>query len=801
MDRNKKIAGIKKIILTVVLISAAVMASNSGAQGMFREEEAVHILSSYIENSTLIIGTHLIHLSRLNDYIFSIASNSKESSGQYALYYKSELSEGRWFEITDALELSDIVEEGKAVEDSVVEGLFIRYHTKSDGITYDLLTGEPVCIFDIEDCYNLAEMSEMEGIINQYEQLKNKKDKTKTDIRNIGLIEEFLDRDLREETGQQETDNALEGMQDYYESISPEGGDLPDTVLLVMKELDSGRRLAVHTLLNEVLLPELLEKLQKDDGTSEFYVDYNLVEGVGEALEASQLKQIECEASALDEGSTAIAEKKYKAVEEISKYARQGNFVHAGDLLETIDLLTDIEAGTGKNPEKEFYYIKNNLLPELLDNIQEGNFSDDKGSSGIWEIEYLAKYGASLAKKSDAASLLEEVLKRLGEIADSSNVNVSGEEIDSLKKLMEALEKCLEKYISQGEELQMLIAEKEKLKLQRLSALDKNNLGEADGLADKLNNIEKQIAGEKDRLSKILNSSQAGDSEKAAAERALKAESDSNTIIEKRDEIKKDIDDGSYDSALSNLDVLAELTDMNVPLTVASMQELYSGVLTEIYLKDKDFGELNRIKEKLEIIITENSDSLKQINSDNSITGEQALGVIENAAGVSYEEMDGRDKAAAAAAMHEFGMETVNSALINMGEGLLSKLYAQDNPWIFEKLKGETEEYIPLKAFSECCGYRYVFYNMSKRVTVTKDGDYHTYDAFSSVEIINSENKGMDTYARFQSDIYLPEKYMENSYNVSCLYINGIEYGVIISDYMENEITEFTEALMNSTGM
>ena len=108
-----------------------------------------------IEDSTLLIGTHLIHLSALNDSIYEVAQASAEESGQNRIYYKSELADGAWFDITTASSLADITTAGTPVTTDSLTGLYLTHHTKSDGKTYDLRTGQEVSLQDIHDPYDL----------------------------------------------------------------------------------------------------------------------------------------------------------------------------------------------------------------------------------------------------------------------------------------------------------------------------------------------------------------------------------------------------------------------------------------------------------------------------------------------------------------------------------------------------------------------------------------------------------------------------------------------------------------------
>ena len=141
-------------------------------QAVWNEEAAVHITPSEIENSTLAIGTHLIHLSALTNELYEIASDSADDSGQTEIYYKSELSDGTWFNITTASSLEDITTGGTPVLESEIAELFFTHHTKSDGITYDLRTGQAVNPYDIVDPYDIETFDELLPLKNQYEMIK-----------------------------------------------------------------------------------------------------------------------------------------------------------------------------------------------------------------------------------------------------------------------------------------------------------------------------------------------------------------------------------------------------------------------------------------------------------------------------------------------------------------------------------------------------------------------------------------------------------------------------------------------------
>lgn len=67
----------------------------------------------------------------------------------------------------------------------MIEALFVRYHTKSDGITYDLKNGTSICMYDTVAPYDLANLPELDALKTQMENLDQKNKKSSTDEKNL----------------------------------------------------------------------------------------------------------------------------------------------------------------------------------------------------------------------------------------------------------------------------------------------------------------------------------------------------------------------------------------------------------------------------------------------------------------------------------------------------------------------------------------------------------------------------------------------------------------------------------------
>ena len=252
--KNKRF--LTKMIPAVV--AALLIGGSAMTFAMIDETNSVNIDADDIEDSTLIIGSHLIYLGSMKDQIYQIAMDSAAEANQYKRYYKSELAGGVWYDITNAGALADITTSGVVVQNSEIENLNMTHHTKSDGITYDLRTNTEVCVFDIKDPYDLESMEELEPVKRQYDNLARVSDPSETNERDMLVIEEIFDK-VRETEKTRAFDAAMDGLQGYYEILVQDGAEeeMSDMVMKVMEKVDASRRAEVLQPLNDTELQKL----------------------------------------------------------------------------------------------------------------------------------------------------------------------------------------------------------------------------------------------------------------------------------------------------------------------------------------------------------------------------------------------------------------------------------------------------------------------------------------------------------------------------------------------------------------
>lgn len=323
------------------------------AEAAFDETEAVHINAGEIEDATIAIGTHLISLHAMNDTIYGIAVQSAEESGQQKIYYKSELGNSGWYDISGASSLDAICPKGNAVEIATIQELFFTHHTRSDGITYDLRTSQAVNLLDIVSPYDVDKIPELDSFRNQYQALEKRKADT-------GLLDDFLEEERNRtlDESMQNCNSQLARLQSFYQSLAGSGRQQSELapVLQIMEKIDAQRRFASYTRI-KAGLEELMDHVSEDAALGE---NADLQEALGDCLKKLQSRLDELEGRRREEGETALSRTEYQLEQELLEAVENG----AGNsVLEELSALYHVRDGIHVDMEQEKAFLDERLLP------------------------------------------------------------------------------------------------------------------------------------------------------------------------------------------------------------------------------------------------------------------------------------------------------------------------------------------------------------------------------------------------------------------------------------------------------
>lgn len=532
----------KRLLVMGIAVAAAgsILAGMLAMAGaVWSEDEAVHIDPDEIEDSTLAIGSHLIHLSALTDSIYEIAQTSADDSGQNRIYYKSELASGAWFDITNATTLTDITSGGTPVEKSIIAELFFTHHTMSDGITYDLRTGQQVYTYNIVDPYDLETLEELFPLKTQYDTIRETQSDSQAGQAKLARIEQILTMVvINDETIA--CDNALSALQSYYNVLSDNDGGASEMGIVqdVMDAVDANRRALVFETL-EAALTEYAEELtyvtdtENEDGeTVEGSApDTTLQSAVNDSLQNVKNSLIEYQGKMLDPGTTVMSNVYYEFAEQLISDAEANN--HAACDQDVSDLLDlqNIQNGNVAYVDSELALLDGTLVDratsQYTDGLQAGvnatynaavadnsaqallnNIINTNTSSlNTWrnELEFLITARSQRVGNEDAISYLDQRLELTytwyGIIPADAFQAGAETTVDAHVEFLTDLRRQLE-VAAGGNEMDALTAQKADLQTELMAALDNNDLALA-------SEIEDQIAAVDDQIDALANESAA----------------------------------------------------------------------------------------------------------------------------------------------------------------------------------------------------------------------------------------------------------------------------------------------------
>lgn len=602
-----------KLCLILILLVAAlwILAGDYAARAFVDETTAVHVDPASVEDATLAVGTHLIHLSAVTDEIYRAAVESAEQSGQDRRYYKSELGDGAWYDITEAAGIQSITGQGQPVEDRVIQDLFFRYHTKPDGITYDLLKKTPVNIFDEQNPYELWELPELEPLRQQSTMLHERNGENKSDLSVFyeKIVTKFFDTKVHNDVTNT-CDEELSALQQYYEALAAnqETAERKNMVMDVMGAVDAARRAEVFRILQEDALPVLMDWISGIDWTEselpeDFVINAELSQAAGVSLDNVGQSLIEEQADILDAGTTVLERSRFYYTGRLIQEARKQYYAGCNLEVDHLLYLSNIENSLIVEAEEELA-----LLEELLE-------SADIAYLGALASGESGEYRAGVANRSSKA-LLRQLLQtqksdtnvcriELQFLIQAKTQRMAKEEakefimqrIEQLGMFREVIlqdafadyaQETVEEYLSwlteqlgklsnaAGEsELEGLIREKTDLQDQRRTCLDENNLAGAKKLEAQIAAKDEEIAQEEGRLQAILNAAETTQAQKALAKNALGNATVNSALNTLADNTIADIRGGDLSGMEDSLETLEQMYDLNADAVENTLKDIY----------------------------------------------------------------------------------------------------------------------------------------------------------------------------------------------------------------------------------
>lgn len=809
----KKNAGIFLIIMmcTVcggILVSNLIPVNADDTENETEEQTTVHINGDDIETSTLIIGTHLIYLGSLNEQIYATAKDSVPDVNRTDIYYKSELGGGKWYNISEAGGIYDISGDAQAVETAVINELEVRYHTKSDGITYDLLTGQPVSVFDIDNPYNLAENPDIEEIGIQQQLLESKEERTDSDNLCLDALNEFYAEDLSGRVTDS-CDEALDKMQRSYTQLVGDEPELAQVLLEAMEKIDNTRRAETYDVLSEKL-SELLDKISEDGSNA------SLIDAISSSIQNVADSETEYLSNRYEQGSEGEDSIQNKLMEEL--LAAMDSGLNVKKVLENIEAYNNVINGITKNPEVQLELINNRMIPEVMKELKNslsgGTAGGNEGTTGGGQVSSadiynlgimldklynLAKAGASrMSKKEAGVYLLEKIdeaeeLKKL--IADDLPKDKM---LTTINSYIDDLESAYLGYAdgSSGV-LDYYLNEKEQLMLNKQMAIDNNDYQLAKQYNEKLDDVLLSIENEEARLGSIIASDTTTSAEKLDAQSQLGAGSAAARILDMKAEVMEDIDNSDFTSIKEKIEGISALAEYSPSLCKTALTDIYAGLAAEQILNNSLTAEQSDMIETAINAVTDAvTDNYDRFVAGN-ISSKDINELIDIKYGCSFNNLDFDKQVEVVLALAMY-TQTVQAADFAASlKSLTTLMYNNSNPYVYLQLKNEMNEFIPIKIVCSLNpAYRYVYDDGLREAVLRRNTDYYKFQVLSPyVTRPDGKVEELTDTVRIQGDIYIPWDYAYNEFDLNCIYVENCDYAFVYTDEILDNSQELQQLL------
>lgn len=814
---------------------------------------SVHVADADIEASTLVIGSHLIHIHGLSDAIYEVAVSSANEFDQSRLYYKSELANGQWFEITDATSLADITPSGTPVDKSVIEGLEFTHKTDAKGVTTDLRTGQTVSAYDINSPYNMNTMEELQPIRTQYDILTSipSGDRSFSDKEYIRMIQNLFDQNLQTEDCVA-YDGYIEALERYKADLN--GREASAAWLGVVEDVtetvDASRRVLVFYRL-DTLLDELTNQAQgiesggRAGGDEKFVVNSDVISAIGESVNLVASSLASYEAKLLTEGTTVISRTRYDTSNDLITYTQSNDYGSCDTAIARLCALSNIMNEKVVDITQELSILDDELVPQTKESYESALAAgaDSAYVRAVAEGAAASAAEAFLKEQKTAAELLrgdyETMLSakwmRMGNEEAQADVLTRLDELPTLEESIQAddayvyLKDSLtshelwlrEKYgelVAQGSassEMDDLQGQKEELETQYQDALDKNDLAEAARLRALLEALQAKLDALEKSYLDILNSKNSSESDKAKAAAGLgdgTSASAMNGLADGFIDALKE-KDAEIERLRQLLEALKELSKLNPQAASAALDKISDALADSSGSGDGSDGsgssgsgnglsdaDKNALKNAVTDMQLEVDDEAK--NSEgatmSAASAKELLDAVLNALfGMSYDDMNAMQQAQALLAIEWYGEQTRNENIASLAASLANGQAAAGSYYLYEKYTEDTGDYLSLRSAGMILGYRVIFDSVHSVETLSRGLQYYEFkNGRTAYEQTGQTTQMLGVAAGLQDrQLYIAAKDAKKIFELEAEAIDRADYAVAYTADMRAAAEQILEAL------
>ena len=320
---------------------------------------------------TIIIGTYAIVIDQMTNAVLEKAEASAQLNQQMHIYFKSDINEGTWYDITESTDVSEISNTlDNVVSYEQINSILLTHYVDEKGELIDLSTGKATNITQIEDMSYPENMPELEGIEEELQIQKGMKERGSSEgtqaYESIMRILEPLAEEKENATEAerqtieqlQSKQKQLETMEKYIAQLKQEGGSIEK-----INEAENQKK-SVENQKNLYCYEKVLERIDTEMTLLDYNKNASLIEKYAQYATNIQQAISSLDATTVTETSTTLQKMLFETEQSFQKFASEGIKASADNGLERILAIKKAMLGEVPATEEEKQQQKQ-LLEEV----------------------------------------------------------------------------------------------------------------------------------------------------------------------------------------------------------------------------------------------------------------------------------------------------------------------------------------------------------------------------------------------------------------------------------------------------
>lgn len=662
-------------------------------------------------------------------------------------------------------------------------------------------------------------------------------------VQSLHTLDSYLDELLKKAGGQDQEGLSPEEIEAFYGELKKQGsgidyddivggydGDVSnDDTNVGNGDSSDGSNKGENWFEKWRKMRESYQKFLTDAGTyrgvvldEAFQVDSDMIAAIGEAKSNIKTSISKYTGNLLTEGTTVSAQAVYRSSKELIDCARAHDTLGCDAATGRLADIGNIVKGVIEDEDSEKKTLEEGLTGQALsawqEILSEGAGQDYRQAKGEGAGQpALAAFLSQRETDADNARLeYQSMLTQLWKRMSNSLSQIDTEErINAIAKLQalppadaaqsqllhtvdrhkEWLRKSLTGLIAASGDstaLDQLLEEQEDLERQRLDALDENDLAMAKRLAAEMEAGQNDIDALRQDLYRTLTNPVSSTADRARAAAGMTEGSAGKLIGELADKINAGIlNDGEKGSLDNDLAALTELAAYDTDAALAAVSAVRDS------LDGASDGDLT------ETVGAQLADIERKAGGAAGGTGSGGRLSEEQLRDLLAEYLDGefgvleRDRAGALIALSRYAEDSHHEAAGRLAVSMADRFAARGNPYLYPKYEKETAVCVSLQTVGEIFGYRYLFDDVHRTVTLQKAGEYYIFTAGDTLyEFTEGTTGKLAKEPVVKGGLYLGSGDGERIFACGGYYVPGSIHAVAETAEMEPVIEEIYNRLM-----